>query len=338
MMSSSSPLRWGLIATGWIAEKFAAAVNETPSGTLAAVGSRSLSAAEAFAARHGVARAYGSYDEVIADPGVEAVYISTPHPMHAQWAIAAARAGKHILCEKPITMNAAEAEAVAAAAREAGVFLMEAFQYRCHPFMARMGEIIASGEIGAVGLIEAVFGVGRPFDSGHRLFSHALGGGGILDLGCYTVSVTRFLAGAAMARPFADPEELVGLARIHEGVDIVATANLKFENDLLAALSCGPCLPQDSRVRVFGELGRLEIASTGWHAPAGDVVLRVTREDGGTRTEEVRHSRSIYALEAETVAAAVRAGRCESAHMPIADTLGNMRTLDRWLAAAGVSY
>jgi predicted dehydrogenase len=250
------------------------------------------------------------------------------------------RAGKHVLCEKPLTMNAAEAEEVVSAARESGVFLMEAFQYRCHPFLARMAEIVMSDEIGNVGLIESVFGFHRPFDAAHRMFNRALGGGGILDLGCYPVSISRFLAGAAMGRPFADPTDVVGLARLSEttGVDLVATASLKFENGILASLGCGPSLPQDSRVRVFGELGLLEIASKSWHAPGTPVELRVTMTDGPTRTEVWDPSLSIYAIEADAVATAIRAGHLESFHMPLADTLGNMRTLDRWLAAAGVRY
>lgn len=341
-MSSSSPLRWGLLATGGIARKFASALQETDLGVLTAVGSRQLASAEAFARDFGGVRAHGSYEALLEDPEVEAVYISTPHPLHAAWAIAAARAGKHILCEKPLTMNLAEAETVVAAAREADVFLMEAFMYRCHPFVARLGEIVASDEIGEVGLIESAFGFGRPFDAAHRLFSRELGGGGILDLGCYPMSVSRFLAGAAMGRPFAEPVDIVGLAKLSEitGVDVVATANLKFENGILAALSCGPSLPQDNRVRVFGTLGSLEVVSRPWHLPdAGmPVILRVTANDGTTRTEEVVDVRSAYAIEADIVAQAIREGRRESPHMSVEDSLGNIRALDRWLAAVGVSY
>jgi len=342
MMSSSSPLRWGLLATGGIARKFASALQETDLGVLAAVGSRQLASAEAFARDFGGVRAHGSYQALLGDPEVEAVYISTPHPLHATWAIAAARAGKHILCEKPLTMNLAEAEEVVAAAREADVFLMEAFMYRCHPFVARLGEIVASGEIGEVGLIESAFGFGRTFDAAHRLFNRELGGGGILDLGCYPISVSRFIAGAAMGRPFADPIEVVGLAKLSEvtGVDVVATANLKFENGILAALSCGPSLPQDNRVRVFGTLGSLEVVSRPWHLPAAGmpVILRVTANDGTERTEEITDARSAYAIEADVVARAIREGRREVAPMSIADSLGNTRALDRWLEAVGVSY
>ncbi len=336
-MKSPAPLRWGLLATGGIARKFASALQETNLGVLTAVGSRQLAGAEAFARDFGGARCHGSYQALLDDPEVEAVYISPPHPMHAEWAIAAARAGKHILCEKPLTMTLSEAETVVAAAREADVFLMEAFMYRCHPFVARLGEIVASGEIGEVGLIESVFGYGREFEAGHRLFNRELGGGGILDLGCYPLSMSRFLAGAVMGRPFAEPAALVGTAKFSEvtGVDIIATASVKFENGILATLGCGPGLPQDSRVRVFGTRGSVEIGSRPWHAPEGGqpVELRITLTDGGGRTEKIVDTRSIYAIEADAVATAIRAGRRECPHMTIADTLGNMRALDRWLAA-----
>jgi len=341
-MSSSSPLRWGLLATGGIARQFANALQETDLGVLTAVGSRQLASAEAFARDFGGVRAHGSYRALLDDPEVEAVYISPPHPLHAEWAIEAARAGKHILCEKPLTMNLAEAEAVVAAAHEADVFLMEAFMYRCHPFVARLGEIVASGEIGEVGLIESAFGFGRAFDPAHRLFNRELGGGGILDLGCYPMSVSRFIAGAAMGRPFADPIEVVGVAKLSDvtSVDVVATASVKFENGILAALSCGPSLPMDNRVRVFGTLGSLEVGSRPWHAPraGAPVVLRVTANDGATREEEVTDARSVYAIEADAVARAIRGGLRESPHMSVADSLGNIRALDRWLAAVGVSY
>ncbi|HEY8899731.1 MAG TPA: Gfo/Idh/MocA family oxidoreductase [Chthoniobacterales bacterium] len=337
MVNTFPPLRWGLLATGGIARKFAQALQETELGVLVAVGSRSLESADAFVAEFGAVRGHGSYQALLDDPEVEAVYISPPHPLHAEWAIAAARAGKHVLCEKPLTMNLAEAEAVAAAAREADVFLMEAFMYRCHPFMARLRDLIASGAIGDVGLIESVFGFSVPFDPAHRLFNRELGGGGILDLGCYPVSASRFLAGATMGRPFADPVEVAGAAQFSDvtGMDVVASASLKFANGTLASLGCSTRLAQDSRLRIFGSLGSLEIVSRPWHAPQPGmpVAIRVTASDGATRTEEITDARSIYAIEADEFALAVRRGAKESSHMSVADTLGNMRTLDRWLAA-----
>jgi predicted dehydrogenase len=335
------PLRWGLIGTGRIARAFAAAILETDTAELAAVGSRSRETAEAFASEFGDCRPHGSYAALLADPEVEAVYISTPHPMHAEWAIAAARAGKHILCEKPLAMSRVEAERVVAEAERAGVFLMEAFMYRCHPFVDRLAGLVADGSIGEVGLIEATFSFRGNLDPASRLYNRALGGGGILDVGCYPVSITRLLAGACAGKPFAEPEEVVGLARLSEelGVDLVANACMRFEGGVLATLGCGLGLNQESRVRVYGSKGSLHVMRP-WHgAPAGrPVEIHVSLEGEPARTVEITANRSIYAVEADVVAEAIRSGLRESPRMSWADSLGNMAALDRWLAAAGMRY
>lgn len=338
---NSPSLRWGLIGTGHIAKKFARAVNETSSGVLAAAGSRLQATADAFAAEFGIPRAHGSYAALLADPGIDAVYISTPHPMHAEWSIAAARAGKHILCEKPLAMNAAEAGKVAAEAETAGVFLMEAFMYRCHPFVAKAAELVKSGILGEIALIESAFCHRPAFDAGSRLFNRALGSGGILDLGCYPASISRLLAGAASGQAFADPVELTGTGKLSEvtGVDTLATACLRFENGALASLVCGMDIAQEPFVRVHGTLGSLKISNPWFGRPAGEPIgIELTIDGQPASLVETVADRSIYALEADAVAAAIRSGLRESPHMPIADSIGNMRTLDLWLAAAGVSY
>jgi len=180
---STLPLRWGILGTGTIAHTFAQALQETATGRLVAVGSRGREAAERFAAELGAVRPHGGYAGLLADAEVEAVYIATPHPAHAEWAIAAARAGKHVLCEKPLTLNRADSERVVAAARAAGVTLMEAYMYRCHPQTERLAALVRDGAVGRLGLIEASFGFHCDFIPGHRLFANALGGGGILDVG-----------------------------------------------------------------------------------------------------------------------------------------------------------
>ncbi len=145
---------------------------------------------------------------------MEAVYIATPHPMHADWALKAAKAGKHILCEKPLTMNHPDSARVVDAARRNRVFLMEAFMYRCHPQTARLVELIRKKCVGEVRLIQASFCFEAPVDVHHRLFNPRLGGGGILDIGCYPVSMARLIAGAVLGKPFAEPLEVKGTAVI----------------------------------------------------------------------------------------------------------------------------
>ena len=175
----------------------------------------------------------------LADPGVQAVYIATPHPQHVEWAVRAAAAGKHVLCEKPAGLTHAEMVIMAEAARAHSVLFMEAFMYRCHPQTAKIVEMVRQGLLGEIKLIQSAFGFNAPFDPGSRLWSNATAGGGILDVGCYPVSMARLLAGAAVGAPFLDPVEVTGAGQLHPetGVDLVAAATLRFPTGLVAQVS-----------------------------------------------------------------------------------------------------
>jgi len=199
----SEKLAWGILGTGSIAKTFARGVNQSKNCRLAAVGSRTKESAETFgeALNVPVGHRHASYESLLADPTVQAVYIATPHPFHIDWAIRAAAAKKHLLVEKPIGLNAAEAMAIIEAAIEHDVFLMEAFMYRCHPQTAKLVELIKEGVIGEVRLIQATFSFHwpKPFNPDSRLTSNAMAGGGILDVGCYPVSLSRLIAGVRTA-------------------------------------------------------------------------------------------------------------------------------------------
>lgn len=203
---TSEPLRWGIIGPGGIARAFAGGVAHSRTGKLVAIATRDPQKpglADAFPG----ARIIEGYDAMLADPEVEAIYIATPHPSHAEWAIKAAEAGKHVLVEKPLALTAFEADAVFHAARKAGTFAGEAFMYRLHPQTAKLVELIKAGAIGEVRVIKSSFGFAMPrFDPSHRLYANELAGGGILDVGCYPVSMARLIAGAASGKPFAEPE------------------------------------------------------------------------------------------------------------------------------------
>ena len=152
---------------------------------------------------------------MLADPDIDAIYIATPHPFHAEWAIKAAEAGKHVLCEKPMALTAFEADAMIHAARKAGTFLGEAFMYRLHPQTERLVELVRTGAIGEVRMIKSSFGFAMPgFQPEHRLFANDLAGGGILDVGGYPVSMARLIAGAAAGKPFAEPDKVAGTAHL----------------------------------------------------------------------------------------------------------------------------
>jgi predicted dehydrogenase/aryl-alcohol dehydrogenase-like predicted oxidoreductase len=337
----ATPIHWGILGAGGIANTFASALPKSRTGRLAAVASRDGEKARSFAAKHGNVRAHTGYEALLADPGVHAVYIATPHPQHAAWCIAAARAGKHILCEKPITLNHAEAMVVAEAAREAGVFLMEAFMYRCHPQTRKIVDLIRGGAIGDVRMIQATFSFQGGFNAQGRLFSNELGGGGILDVGCYTTSIARLVAGAATGRPFADPLRVDGRAALHPetGVDIYAAAIASFPGDILAQLSTGVMLNQENVLRVFGTGGNLVVPSP--YVPArdgGDTTVILTKSGQPAETLTVHSGEPLYALEADAVGDAIQRGEKQSPFMTVADTLGNMAALDAWRKSAGLVY
>lgn len=211
-------LNWGIIGTGAIAKAFAHGLKQSQSGRLAAVGSRTRESADRFGKEHGVPVCHESYEAFLADQTVQAVYISTPHPFHAEWGIKAAEAGKHVLCEKPLALNQWQAQEIFEAARRNGTYLSEAFMYRFHPQTARLVELVSSGMIGEVRMIRASFGFGGgdTIDPQGRLFNNALGGGGILDVGCYAVSGARLVAGAAIGKPFDNPVKVAAAGKVGE--------------------------------------------------------------------------------------------------------------------------
>lgn len=336
----SSKLAWGILGTGNIAKAFARGLAGSSTGELIAVGSRSPAGADRFGAEFSVSRRHGSYEALLADPAVQAVYVATPHPFHAQWAIRAADAGKHVLCEKPLALNHAEAMAVIEAAVRNDIFLMEAFMYRCHPQTARLVELIREGVIGQVRVIQATFSFHSGYNPDGRLLNNALGGGGILDVGCYGTSMARLIAGAALGRDFAEPLEVKGVAHLGEtGVDEWAIASLQFPGGILAQLATGVQLAQENVVRVFGSEGSLYVPSP-WFCSreAGTSTLIVQRQGEAPREVRVTSDAGLYTLEADTVAAHLSRRQAVSPAMTWEDTLGNIRTLDRWRQSIGLVY
>ena len=338
-------LKWGILGAGNIARQFARGVAASQTGTLVAIGSRDQSRADKFAAEFSIPAAHGSYDQLLADTNVQAVYIATPHPEHAEWAIKAAEAKKHLLVEKPLALNHAQAMAIVEAARANDVFLMEAFMYRCHPQTQKLVELIRQRVIGDVRVISACFSFHAAFNPTARLFNNALGGGGILDVGCYCVSMARLIAGVALGKDFAEPTAVTGQARLGKtGVDEWAIASMKFpggdSGDILAELSTGVSVNQRNVVRIFGSEGHLVLANP-W-IPArdgGDEKIAYQRTGQEKPTEVVVHSdRQIYAIEADTVAMYIEQRQAASPAMSWDDSLGNMQTLDRWRDAIKLVY
>ncbi len=341
----SEKIRWGLLAAGTIARAFARGLAQSQTGTLLAIGSRTPEKAAAFAAEFGAPRAYGTYEELLADKDVQAVYISTPHPQHVEWAIRAARAGKHLLVEKPIGINRHEAQAMIAAAAANRVFLMEAYMYRCHPQTARLVELLREKAIGEVRVIQASFSFQAEFNPAGRLWSNALAGGGILDVGGYTTSIARLIAGAAVGQPFADPLAVNGAGRLQPltGVDEWAVGTLQFASGIVAQLATGVSVNQENVVRIFGSEGHILLPTPYVSAREGPVPGRIVVQRNGEQAPcaiEIPSVLTSFAHEADAVGQAIAAGQREAAApaMSWADTLGNLRTQDQWRAAIGLVY
>lgn len=333
-------LAWGILSTGRIAEHFVQGLQLSQTAQLAAVASRTPDKACAFAAQYGITRAHGSYQALLDDPTVQAVYIGTPHTEHLEWILRAAQAGKHVLCEKPLTMNAAHARRAVDACRAARVLLMEAFMYRCQPQTQKIAELVRAGVLGEVKLVQVAFSINRPCNPASRLWNKELGGGGILDVGCYPVSLSRLIAGAVCGQPFADPTGVQALARFgaETGADTLSSALLEFDGRMMAEVSCGIGLAQDRTARIYGDRAWLEVPAPFIHPFEGGSSRLIVRSETAIIDTLEMKSPPLYTAEADAFAAAVFAGAHDVPAMSTDDTLGNMATLDRWRAAVGLRY
>ncbi|ARP64078.1 oxidoreductase [Mesorhizobium sp. WSM1497] len=343
-MTATTPIRWGILGPGSIAQSFAGGVAASDTGKLVAIGARNP-AKPGLAERFPGARILDGYDALLADPDIDAVYISIPHPGHAQWAIKAAEAGKHVLCEKPLALTAFEADAMMHAARKAGTFLGEAFMYRLHPQTKKLVELIRSGVIGEIRMIKSSFGFAMPgFMPQHRLYANDLAGGGILDVGGYPVSMVRLIAGAAVGKPFSEPDKVVGTAHLGQsGVDEWASALLHFPGGIVAEVSCSISLSQDNVLRILGTKGRIEVPDfwfAGGNRDVGLGRIDVIASDGTRQTISVDEKRHVYSFEVDAAGEAILAGGQEFAWpgMAWAESLGTLRVLDKWRTAAGLEY
>ena len=333
---------WGIIGPGAIARNFAAGLKQASSGELLAIASRDETRRATFADTYGVAadKRDADYAVLAADPELDAVYISTPHPFHAELSIMAMRAGKHVLCEKPAGMTASQVVAMTEVAAQQDVFFMEAFMYRCHPQIARMLEILAVGEIGDILHVRAAFGYAAPFDAQSRAYDAALGGGGILDVGCYPVSFARLVAGAAIGRPYDNPETVAAVGTLgRSGVDEVALALLRFAGGMTAECGAAVARVLDNTATITGSRGSLHLPDPwipGRDAGPSDATIVVAVE-GQTRSEEIKRSEHLFTFEAEAASRAILEGRKEPASPALghADSIGNAETLDRWRHAIG---
>lgn len=315
--------RWGILGTGRIARRFALALRSSASEQVLAVASRDQARAGAFARELGVERAYDSYDALLDDPQVEVVYIALPASLHASWAIAAARAGKHILCEKPLATSAAEAEEMFEVARQSGVWLMEAMMYRFHPQTQQVQALLAQGAIGEVRQVQVSFTVQVRDPANTRLIPE-LGGGALFDVGCYCVNLARMAIGAA-------PEQVHALARwAPSGVDESLLATMEHPGGAFSQIACSLGATRNNLGRIIGSQGIIEVDEIFTPPTDRPTRIRIVRGIGPGDEELIEVAPADhFRLEAEGFAKLIGAGHADHGlpEMPLIESLENAATI-----------
>jgi len=324
-------LRWGILSTADIGRtKVVPAMQKAKRNRIVAVASREPDRAAGYAKELGIPTVHPSYEALLADPSVDAVYIPLPNHMHAEWAMTAARAKKHVLCEKPLAMNAADAARMVAVAEQEGVILAEAFMYRLHPSWQKVLEIVASGRIGRLSAVQSWFGYYNDDPSNIRNIVEA-GGGALMDVGCYCINLSRILFDG-------EPHRVTG-SMVRDpalGVDILTSGMLEFDMGV-ATFTCSTRTETDQRVHIYGTNGRISIGIPFNIPPDRPTEIYVTA--GGDPpvapdTETIRFDTADpYTVQAEFFAAAVLDGT--PLPFPASDAIANMRVIDLIVETAG---
>jgi len=317
-MTTSSPLRIGILGCARIVRRAIAGALSASSPTrsrhavLQAIAGRDASVAAAWAAEFGIPSSYGSYEQLIADPNVDAVYIPLPNELHRPWALRAAAAGKHVLCEKPLALDVADAEGIVHGCRAAGVVLMEAFMWRHHPRVALARRMLAEGKLGTLRYVKMDFSF--VIDQSDWRLDAARGGGALFDLGCYGINISRLFTGA-------EPTEIHARARYFQpGVDMSLGMQLHFPGDVIALLDASFECPNRNRFELIGTQGTLEFPGGVLPEIASSLVYRT---DSGTETIAIPDADQ-YAEMIDCFARSVAAKKLEA---PAEDGLANMRVV-----------
>jgi len=315
----AQPLRWGIVGTGMIAGVFAKGLAQAKRGVRAAVASRNPATAQAFAAAQAIPKAYGSYGALLADPEVDAVYVATPHPCHREVVLAAAAAGKHVLCEKPMGVTPHECREMIAAAEAAGVVLLEAFMYRVHPQTVLIQETLAKGRIGRPKLVRSSFCYGMGDGAYNVRLDKSLRGGGLYDVGCYCINFSRMVAGE-------EPDDVAAVWTVGEktGVDESLAAALHFPSGLVAQFDVCIRCAGSAFAEVVGTDGSLWVSSP-WRPHPERAVVEL-RGKGPMEPLTVTDGGHVFPLEADHLAAVVQDGAAPL--IPAANAVGNAAVMD----------
>jgi predicted dehydrogenase len=320
-------VRWGIIGTGGIADKMVEGLSVLPEARLKGVASRTIGRAREFAHKHGVGKAYGSYEELARDPDIDVIYVATPHPYHCDNALMCLEHGKAVLCEKPLAMNEKEVVRMIAKARERDAFLMEALWTRFLPSIAKAEALIARGELGDVRHIKSDFGVWREFDPLHRAFNKDLGGGSLLDIGIYPLFLTLHLWG--------EPDEISAVADIGPtAVDESLALTLKYNDGRIASLFSSFTVNSTVETHICGTKGRLKL-NRWWFCP---VKLELTKGESETFSIDPHAIGNGYNYEADEVMRCLRTGVKESPLLPLSFSLRLVKLMDRIRKEIGLVY
>ena len=313
-------LRWGIISTARIGiRRVIPALLRSRTGTAVAIASRDLARARETAAKFQIPRAHGSYEALLADPDVDAVYIPLPNTLHPEWTIRAARAGKHVLCEKPLAIDARQARTMVDACRAAGVLLQEAFMYRFHPQITELRRLVASGAVGVPWLARSAFTFTVGSDDDIRLNS-ALGGGGLLDVGCYCVSISRLLLG--------EPKAMTASGAFERGVDVRLAGLLTFAAGT-ALFDCGLRLPYRQFCEIVGAEGTITLPRP--FQPEEDPAVLLVRRGGQDERVEIPGTNQ-YTLMLDHMGTCIL--QRQQPQFPPEDAVANLRVLDALQASA----
>ena len=318
-MNEHQKIRWGILSTGHIAGRFAEALNMLPDAELTAVGSRDQATADGFAKKYGAMRAHPTYESLASDPDVDVIYIGTPHAFHLDNATLCMRAGKAVLCEKALTINASEAEEMVCIAREEGVFLMEAMIPRHVPLLKEVMAWIRAGRIGKVRLVKASRCASGTFDPKGRHMNPALGGGSLLDVGVYVISFASMILGKA-------PVEAVGVAHLGSlGSDEHGVALLKYDDGEIADLNYALHVDAVNDAYIYGTEGYIKIDET--FAVPNRASLHIGKNEVEVVEEPIVGDNALT-YEAQETMRCLREGLKESPFMPLDESIEIMRTMD----------
>jgi xylose dehydrogenase (NAD/NADP) len=318
--ATSRCIRFGILGCARICRRgLIPGIHQSATAQLQAIASRNREMAAAWAAEFSIPRFYDSYESLVADPQIDAVYIPLPNELHREWVLRCAAAGKHVLCEKPLALDTIEAETMVAACRAAGVVLMEAFMWRHHPRVSHVRQMLAAGDLGELRLVKMDFSF--DIDRSDWRLDPARGGGALFDLGCYAINAARLFTGSQPQQIFARAH------RYHTGVDMTLAMALRFPNDCLALADCSFECPHRNRLEIVGTRASVELPDGVLPGAESQLLLRRGRSSEALSFPACDQ----YAEQVKAFCASIVAGRLPD---PAEDGLENMRVLDAVRRAA----